>query len=527
MKCDRWNDPLFIKYLENNVSLEELIQIHNHFNECPACYERFIIPLAKEIKESGSNQLQKPYPSRYQVLAVSLLIFVIVGIGIIYQLAVRPWYQAYLDKKTVALSGSPLRSDGNRLSRYDLINIEIGNYLSAMAKNNNGAALLSLASAQKIADEMLRETGERSGLDLVDFYRKVPKDAVDQLREARKLCAEAEEINPGDDYAQAEEKATASRAIFEQAGSKYETANAYLQIIRVTSYQGKHKQILGILDNEIDRALKSQYLLLQAKLLFLKGVCLGEIAEFSNSISTLEKSVQEASRLDVPRFIIEPIATLVFVYYIINENSLALEKGIEAYQLSAEVDNKGYQIQLGQVLGLLECGFSRIDSAKRYIELSIELSDNPNQGKHLIKSYAFLGVVLTEEGNFSEAETYFEKAVGSLDKISSPYARKSEEAIVMGYFARSQMLAGRVDRAIEFYRYSLDLSKQLSIDQKLMLSQLHQGLGESLKRKGDMEQAQLELAMARKLENEAKERCETNNALLTFAVSRKIPERCN
>src|SRR5438034_10507164 len=54
MECPRWSEPIFTKYMENNSSMDEILELHNHFGECQACSERFLRPLRE--------MLDKPCP---------------------------------------------------------------------------------------------------------------------------------------------------------------------------------------------------------------------------------------------------------------------------------------------------------------------------------------------------------------------------------------------------------------------------------------------------------------------------------
>src|SRR5262249_1138171 len=50
--CSRWQEDLFIRYANNSVSATEIAQVHNHCYGCPACYERFLAPLEKEMSDA-------------------------------------------------------------------------------------------------------------------------------------------------------------------------------------------------------------------------------------------------------------------------------------------------------------------------------------------------------------------------------------------------------------------------------------------------------------------------------------------
>src|SRR5205814_9916116 len=126
----------------------------------------------------------------------------------------------------------------------------------------------------------------------------------------------------------------------------------------------------------------------------------------------------------------------------------------------------------------------------RYLQRSVILAQKQNNGAYLAISYTFIGIVRSEQKSFQMAEENFNKAFDALQSIADEKMRISAGFNVTGYYARSQMLAGNVTRAIELYKQTLDLGQKANVQDNLALGQVHQGLGECLMAQGSPNLAQ-------------------------------------
>src|SRR5439155_23500611 len=126
-----------------------------------------------------------------------------------------------------------------------------------------------------------------------------------------------------------------------------------------------------------------------------------------------------------------------------------------------------------------------------------------NSAPYLSVSLSFLGIIRSEQGNFADSEESFTRANTYLNEITDTKARDYTEFAVTGYYARSLFLQGKVDRSMELYKQALSLGQKTNVQQKLALSQLHQGLGECFMALGEHKLAETELQAAIHLDRKA------------------------
>jgi tetratricopeptide (TPR) repeat protein len=164
------------------------------------------------------------------------------------------------------------------------------------------------------------------------------------------------------------------------------------------------------------------------------------------------------------------------------------------------------------------------EDSERLIKKSIEIAQTPAQR---VQGYIYLGVIATENGDFTQSKQHFEQALLTTSGIKEPQQRIYFAAVTNGYYARLQALMGNHKKAITLYTLAIEQANRAGIKQKLALSQLNQGLAEAYLAQGDKVQSAQTAKIATKLAKEALKLCETNNTALSFAVNRRAALRCD
>ncbi|MEW6734618.1 MAG: tetratricopeptide repeat protein [Acidobacteriota bacterium] len=415
-------------------------------------------------------------------------------------------------------------STAQKPTRYEQLDRYINDYLSALQAGNNVGAMSALTNADNIANEMLNETNEHFGLDLVSFYRTVPIAAIEKLREARKIRAEIDTTVVADHFKEALTQAYRVKDIFSSYNSACEIERTDVQIVKYLNKMDAISDAQNLLQNTLDRTIEHRHLFLQADLLRWKGELLSNTSEFDKAIEVLEESIRIAKPLNVPNFLIKPSLILATIYYVVNDNEHAFQQAHTTLN-ACLATNSPVPIQILQVLGVSAFNLNSPSLAELYLQHSISLAQKQGNYSYLSLSYAFSGILQAEQNHATKAQERFTKASQSLAQIADNSARSRVEFAVVGYQARAQMLAGQTDKAIELYQRAIDLGKQTNVQQMLSLSQLHQGMGECLMAKGDKDRARIELETAVAFDHKAREGLEQNNAFLTFAVTRKSSQQ--
>jgi tetratricopeptide (TPR) repeat protein len=564
--CLLWNEFDFINYCKNELGLLERTNFERHLSDCRECRERFLLcwniiitdsnpeedqatieflssPLWKKKKrELARSHAQavvslpwKIEPQHYQsrnyftaLKVAALLLIALIPLTLTYSLLIKPYFDAHpstsqIDVKdrlpalTKRLESTPTAP----ISRYDLLDRQINAYLFAISSSDSTGAAKALLSAESIAREMETRTGERFGQDLVEYYRNVTANSIEPLRQARTLCAEVETTIPHDRFSEALQKADKAKAIFEQFGASCDFEQINIQVTKYSIKTGAFAEAQTIFDTNIERTLVSRHLFSHAQFLFWQGEYLSQISNFDRAIDNMQAVIRIASPLEVPQFLLRPLMSLASIYYIMSDNERAFELAYQTLKMADTVGDPKFQIQLSQILGISAFGLKDSALAEQYLNNAIALAKEVGNNPAIAISYALLGLVQSEQHRFTEAETNFTETQQALQKIIDTKARAYLEFSATGYFARSKMLAGNIDQAINLYTRSITLAEKANIQQKLALSQLHQGLGECLMAKGDFKAAKIELAAAITLDRQARDRFEQNNSLLSFAVTRK------
>jgi hypothetical protein len=161
------------------------------------------------------------------------------------------------------------------------------------------------------------------------------------------------------------------------------------------------------------------------------------------------------------------------------------------------------------------------------LQQSIDLARAAHSTDYLIQGYNFMGIIHTERRAFSVAEKWFKQALNLANTVVDYQQQAFLKYTTNGYYARSQALAGKINKAADLYTLALTQAYAGRVEQLLALSQLKAGLSECYRLKGSKLQAEQTLVESQMLEEQAQEKCEVNNKFLSFAVNRKISQPCD
>jgi tetratricopeptide (TPR) repeat protein len=439
-------------------------------------------------------------------------------------LAVEPAKRSEIENHLETLSSRMTSSPAQQKTGYELLDSHIDDYLKALASGSSSEALNILSKADHIADRLAEKSGDQFGRDLVSFYRSMPSDLIVPLREARSMRLEVEKRKGNEDYSPFLQKTYETRAIFERCGSSCDLEQIDIQIVRYLYSMGEVSRAKEHLDSVMERASENRHHYSYAQYLIYQGRYFMDSADSAGARASLEKAIQIASQLDMPQLISRAMVSLAYLHHSTNENARAFELSYEALESTRAINDRFRMLQLMQVLGISLFNLDYPTLADHYMKNATALAGELNHPYMYALSKSYAAIMQAEQNNFRTAEDLFTEAFNSFDKVTDTGLRSRIEFYVTGYYARSQMLAGNVERAVEFYSRALYLGGEAKIEEKLTLSQLHQGLGECLMARGDLKGAESQFAAAVALNSEAQARAERSNPLLTFAVTRK---NCN
>jgi hypothetical protein len=265
----------------------------------------------------------------------------------------------------------------------------------------------------------------------------------------------------------------------------------------------------------------------QAKLLYLQGRVFSDKADFSRAIATLKAAIDVANSLNKPELMINPEIALANIYHVQDQNVAAAAHARRSLELARKSLSLLHEVVSLRILAISEFFAYKSSESEKLLDLSIKIAQDKLPTDQTAQSYIYLGVIATENSNFARAKQYFEYALLTTNGTKDPQQRAYSAAIINGYYARSQALAGNSKKAITLYTLAIQQANRAGIKQKLALSQLNEGLAESYLAQGNKTQSAETAKLAAKLANEALKFCETNNTALSFAIERRAVQRCD
>jgi hypothetical protein len=401
---------------------------------------------------------------------------------------------------------------------YALFNKYIDDYLIAREENREIDAEALLTQADIIADKMVKN-GDRYGIDSLNYYRNVSSDAARSLKIGRQLIATINGTNAYDNIETSLKQAQDAAEIFFTLNARCDWENAAVQILRFKVRMNKFQEVEKLAGELLQAFNTSRHLYLKGWCLLWLGLVRSGAAKFNQAIEVLEECAIIADKIEDTELTLKASGALTGFYFLLNENNRAIAQGFEHLKIARA--GHTLSIQAIQLMGMSAFNLKFEAIAEEYLRYSILVAEQQQAKSFLGFSHTLLGLMRSEQGRFTESDEEFLKAFSIAAQINEEASRNYLNFSLNGYYARAQSLAGNTDKAIDLYNRTIALAEKMNIQQKLVLSQLHQGLGESLIVKGARGQAEAELVKAVELEIEGRARSEQNNPLLSFAVSRK------
>jgi hypothetical protein len=265
----------------------------------------------------------------------------------------------------------------------------------------------------------------------------------------------------------------------------------------------------------------------QAKLLYLQGRIYSDRADFSRAIATLKHAIDVAITINKPDLMVNPEIALANIYHVQDQNVAAAAHARQGLELARKILSPAHEVVSLRILAISEFFAYKSSESEKLLELSIKIAQDKLTADQTIQSYIYLGVLATENRYFRQAKQHFDYALLATSGIKTSQQQAYFGAVINGYYARSQALAGNNRKAIALYRLAIEQASRAGIKQKLALSQLNQGLAESYLAQGSKIQSEQTAKLAAMLAGEALKFCETNNTALSFAIRRQAIERCD
>jgi len=472
-QCPKWNESTFIKFWFSQLSELEYKEFNMHIHECTVCREHFNLLVQTQIKLTRNITHQ----------------------------AITEFHQQL--KTEIAQMLEQTKAD----------------LISSVVK----AVLAELRHAVEDKDKLApgsvsTPTDDQATAKIIPLRRRTRPQIY--LKAAAMLLAALIPMAAVYFFMLKPEGNHSQGALILQKERNNNESPANIETLSTLVKSREFDKAEPLLKQAIDQARQANNHGVESELTYLQGRMMSARGNLDSAREILLESLRLAELANKPELKLPPLITIATIYHILDQNNDALITARQVVDIAESVNQPLQKLKGLQLMGISVFLTSRSLEAENILEESVKLAKEQNSSYYLSASLTYLGIIRNEQRRFRDAEAYFRKAIMIAKQEGNAQQRANGLAIINGYYGRSLATAGNGSKASEHYQQAILLAQEAKEQQSLFLSQLHSGLGDSLKLEGKQEQAEQAMAKAKKLERQATERCERGNTFLSVAVNR-------
>ncbi|MBL8152455.1 MAG: hypothetical protein JNN15_21225, partial [Blastocatellia bacterium] len=407
---------------------------------------------------------------------------------------------------------------------YERLNKLIDDYLKAFIEGNSVAATDNLETAKAIAILMLKDTGERVGIDTVEYYSKVSIDAAQQLLDTRQEIEEISKIAAVDKFEESIHKLEKAKNIFTQHQAISDIQRTIFLLAKFLIKADKVNTAKNEVNTWLKVAEEKSYLFNKAQLLYQQGqISVIEGVE-QLSIQKASESLEICRMLYAGKFLLYPLLLVSQVYSAAGVEEITFIKSTEGVIKSLEYQNPGFFCQFLNRAGVASFGLKTPDLAEAYLRESLRVSQKENLHGYTAVTKSILAALLAEKGNLTEAKFLIEEAkVKDAAKTLDLMARKQQLFRIRAYEGKIYGLAKDFNKSERSYKEAIKIAAEVGYKQIAGFHHYKQGLAEALYEQGKKDEALKEILEAKEMQRKLllNLQVESKNRLLKVNFSTK------
>jgi tetratricopeptide (TPR) repeat protein len=267
----------------------------------------------------------------------------------------------------------------------------------------------------------------------------------------------------------------------------------------------------------------------EARLTYLQGRFYSEKGEYNQAIAILEEAAKLGRQFqqEQPELVTRPLLLTTKLYHALDQNTAAAQSARACWEILQHTENSPPKISCLQYLALSEFLAYQSEESEEMLQQSRAIAEKIGRSDYVIQSLRFSGIIKTEKGDTDTASRFFEEALAITNNIKDANLQKYLKGGVIAHYARSQAVANANEEAIKLYQQAIALSSQLKDVSAIVLSQLHQGLGECYSRENNETLASASFEKAKGYEEQAHNTCHFENTAMSVALVRKRIRTCD
>ncbi|MBL8152446.1 MAG: hypothetical protein JNN15_21175, partial [Blastocatellia bacterium] len=403
--------------------------------------------------------------------------------------------RSLIEKKVTKLQEAINNPIKPKATYYEEFNSFLNSYLLSLIEGKNAQDELKLADS--IATLMMKNTGDRVGVDQVEFYSKLSVDAAKELLEARLETEEVSKVVAIDHFQDSIDKLYKIKEVFVKHGANIETQTVTVLLAKFLSKAGRVPDARVEVDQWLKFAKDKSYLFNYAQLLFWDGhVNIYERKE-QEAIRKLQECIELCQKLDAEKFVLYPSMVASQVYVVSGENEIALNESIESLTTSLKYKFSTFSSQLLQNAGLASAGLEKPYLAEVFLEEAIKICEKEGLWGYSSVLKANLAAILAHQANTKKAIDLIETAKIDIGKTTDSLAKQQQLMQITSYEGKVQGLARNFVKSENCYRTFLRMSEQFGYKELFGIGQIRKGLGEALLEQGRKSEAFKEFESAR------------------------------
>lgn len=386
------------------------------------------------------------------------------------------------------------------LNLYERLDAAIDLYLQ-------GAAL-GLDEAKTIAEQIKIRNSDPYGLELVAYYSSVSKEKIEPLKEYRLKLKELSDYPAGSDYKRLLGEAKKLQESFLVVGDKLEALKTKTLIVKFSLLDYKTDTSLiaveATKEAEAYPYLKNYFLLWESKSYL-------DTKEQETGISLLNQVIESSSKLHLYDIEVSAVKSRVTLLHNEDKDEDALSL---AYSVLFKVRQYQIKVALLQICGASAFKLGHEKFSNTYMKEALELAQEHNNYYLVGLTHTWRGIMLSEKGNHTEAETCYELALSYLGKIDNEASQKDLLAKISGYQAKNKFRQGDYEAAAANYQESIRIFTDLNRQNYLEMSQLNDGL--AIARSKTKKDSDKYYAIASFYQEKAESQRQKTNCLFSF-----------
>lgn len=361
------------------------------------------------------------------------------------------------DEKTILKIHNSTKGLINNLSLAEQLT---NRYLNARIKEDTPSAQEYLGALTYLAETEKKNNSDFFFSDLVDYYTKLEKSKLNELKFAKKTLSNGFTLVSERDTVKAKVNFDESKIIFKNIGNEIEANIAEQLSSQMIIYDGKLQESSDRMNALLEVTRKKNYKSLSANLFYYLGMCSFRKGEFSQAIKVVNNSIQLSQEINNLFQIKYSSELLSATYTELSETP----KSLEMLHLQNN-PNEFYFFLASHIRSTLRLTSSLL-SKTEYLQTAtdfgnevVELSKISNKTGELNESLYYLTNALTKNNKFEKA---LEVANNSIEIAQNLEPTKLNQKILADAYQTRADIFGKINRcqdALADYQKSLDFYK--------------------------------------------------------------------